>query len=188
MNSFDFRPLTKDRWNDIEKLFGANGASGGCWCMWWKLSKAQFENQKGEKNKKAFKKIVSSNEIPGIIAYCKNEPVGWCAIEPRSAYKRLETSRILKPADDKPVWSIVCFFVKKNFRRQGITVELLNAAVTYAKKKGAKIVEGYPLDLKANKKYPDAFAYHGTKTAFEKAGFREIIRRSETRPIMRFYF
>ncbi len=187
MSSFDFEPLTKERWNDIEKLFGANGASGGCWCMWWKLSKAQFESNKGEKNKKAFKKIVQSDKVPGIIAYYKNEPAGWCAIEPRELYKRLEKSRILKPVDDKPVWSIVCFFIKKNFRRKGISVGLLKAAVKYAKKNGAKVVEGYPIDLKDNKNYPDVFVYHGTKTAFEKAGFKEVLRRSETRPIMRCY-
>lgn len=187
-NKITFLPLTTDNWNDFEKLFGPNGACAGCWCMWWKLSKKQFENQKGDKNKKAIKKRVSSNEVPGIIAYYKNEPVGWCAIEPRESFKRLETSRILKPVDDKPVWSIVCFFIEKDFRKKGLSTELIKAAVKYAAKKKAKIVEGYPIDLSDNKNYPDTFAYYGTMSAFEKAGFKEVIRRSEKRPVMRYYF
>ena len=187
MNSIIYHSLTKERWDDFEKLFGPNGACAGCWCMWWKLSKKEFENQKGEKNKKAIKKRVFAEEVPGIIAYYKNEPVGWCAIEPRESYKRLETSRILKPVDDKPVWSIVCFFIKKDFRRMGLSVNLIRAAVDYARKKRAKIVESYPIDLMENKSYPDTFAYYGTKSAFEKAGFKEVARRSEKRPIMRFY-
>ena len=187
MSDFNFRPLTPQYWKDIEKLFGPKGACAGCWCMWWKLSKSQFENQKGEKNKKAFKKIVRLNQIPGIIAYCKGEPVGWCAIEPREVYKKLETSRILQPVDDQLVWSIVCFYIKKEYRRKGVSKALIKAAVDYAKKKKAKVIEGYPLDLSKKEKYPDAFAYHGTMSSFKAAGFKEVLRRSETRPIMRYY-
>jgi GNAT superfamily N-acetyltransferase len=186
-SSFKFLTLTPSRWPDAEKLFGPKGACAGCWCMWWKLSKKEFEEGKGDKNKKAFKKRVVSNGIPGIIAYDKNEPVGWCAVEPRSSYKKFETSRVLKPVDDKPVWSIVCFFIKKEYRRKGLSTELIESAVKHAAKKKAKIVEGYPVDMKGKKDYPDTFAYYGTKSAFEKAGFKEVLRRSETRPIMRYY-
>lgn len=187
MDKLSFYPLTHKRWDDIQKLFDSNGACAGCWCMWWRLSNSQFENQKGWKNKKAFKKIVLSEEVPGIIAFYKNEPIGWCAIEPRATFKRLETSRILQPVDKQQVWSIVCFFIKKEFRRKGISVELIKAAVNYAREKKAKIIEGYPLDLSKKKNYPDTFAYHGTMSSFEAAGFKEVLRRSETRPIMRFY-
>ena len=183
----NFSELTPDKWKDIEKLFGPKGASAGCWCMWWKLSKLQFEKQIGEKNKKAFKNTVQSNHVPGIIAYYKGEPVGWCAIEPRESFSRLESSQILKPVDDKPVWSIVCFYIKKEFRRVGVSKALIKAAVNYARKKKAKIVEGYPLDLSKKEKYPGAVVYHGTMSSFEAAGFREVLRRSDTRPIMRYY-
>jgi GNAT superfamily N-acetyltransferase len=182
-----FAELTHDKWDDIEKLFGPKGACAGCWCMWWKLSKSQFEKQKGEKNKKAFKKIVHSNHVPGIIAYYKNEPIGWCAIEPRASFKRLKTSRILQPVDKQQVWSIVCFFIKKEFRRKGVSAELIKAAVKFAQKRKAKIIEGYPLDLSEKEDYPDTFAYHGTMSSFEAAGFKEVLRRSDTRPIMRLY-
>ena len=151
--------------------------------MWWKLGRKEFEANKGEGNKKLQKKIVSSGTVPGIIVYADNEPAGWCAIEPRSAYPKLENSRILKPVDGKPVWSIVCFFVSKKFRRKGLTVELLKEAVRYASKKGAVIVEGYPVETEETR--PDAFIYHGTASAFLKAGFKEVARRSDTRPIMR---
>lgn len=181
-----FKVLTPSRWKDLEKLFGGCGACGGCWCMWWKLSRKDFEKQKGIKNKKAFKKIVSNGERPGILTYYKNEPIGWCAAAPRDKYPLLENSRVLRKIDDEQVWSIVCFFIEKSYRRKGITVELLKAAVDYVKKSGGKIVEAYPVDVK-NKKSPDAFVWTGIASTFLKASFKEVVRRSSTRPIVRYY-
>jgi len=189
----EFHPVTVKRWKDLVSLFGERGACGGCWCMWWRLSRSQFNKQKGEGNRKALKKIVDSGEIPGILAYADGEPIGWCSVAPRERFSTLERSRILKrvvenPAeggDEKPVWSVVCFFVAKPFRRKGVTVKLLKAAVEYAKKRGAKIVEGYPIEPKKGK-MPDVFANTGLASAFRQAGFVEVLRRSETRPIMRY--
>ena len=183
MNKVKYKILNTESWNDFVKLFGGNGACGGCWCMWWKLSRKEFGQKKGLGNKRLQKKIVNSGTVPGILAYINNEPAGWCAIEPREAFPRLESSRILKPVDDKPVWSVVCFFVARQFRKQGLSVELLKEAVKYAAKNGAGIIEGYPVETK--KINPDAFIYHGTASAFLKAGFKEVARRSGTRPIMR---
>jgi len=162
--------------------------------MWWRLPRSQFEKQKGPGNKKALKKIVDSGEIPGLLAYANDQPVAWCSVAPRGTYPALERSRILKrvvenPAeggDEEPVWSVVCFFVAKPFRGKGVTVALLKAIVEYAKKHGAKIVEGYPVEPKKTK-MPDVFAYTGLASAFRKAGFVEVLRRSETRPIMRYF-
>jgi GNAT superfamily N-acetyltransferase len=159
----------------------AAGACGGS------FPSHSLKNKKEKKIKKLLKKIVQSNQVPGIIAYYKGEPVGWCAIEPRETFKRLETSRILKPVDDKHVWSIVCFYIKKEYRRKGVSKALIKAAVDYAKKKKAKVIEGYPLDLSKKENYPDAFAYHGSMSSFKAEGFKEVLRRSETRPIMRYY-
>jgi GNAT superfamily N-acetyltransferase len=184
--SLDFHPVVPERWEDLEKLFGQRGACGGCWCMWWRLTHAEFNRRKGPGNKQAMKKIVRSGQVPGILAYAGGQPVGWCSIGPRDVYPRLERSRILKRVDDRPVWSVVCFFVAKPYRRKGVTVRLLSAAVEYAKKKGARIVEGYPVEPK-KKRAPDAFLYHGLASAFRQAGFKEVARRSETRPIMRLY-
>jgi GNAT superfamily N-acetyltransferase len=114
-----------------------------------------------------------------------SQPVGWCSIAPRVSFPKLERSRILKRVDDKPVWSVVCFFIAKSFRQKGVSVELLKAAVNYAVKQGAEIVEGYPVEPKKGRT-PNGFAYTGLVSAFRKVGFIEIVRRSETRPIMRY--
>jgi len=151
--------------------------------MWWRLKRSEFLKQRGEGNRKALKKIVDSGEVPGILAYANDEPIGWCSVATRESYPALERSRVLKRVDNKPVWSIVCFFVAKQFRHKGVTVSLLRAAIEYVKEQGGKIVEGYPVEPK--KSYtPDAFAYTGLASAFRKVGFVEVLRRSETRPIM----
>jgi GNAT superfamily N-acetyltransferase len=184
--SLTFRPLTLARWADLELLFGERGACGGCWCMWWRLKRSDFERRKGAGNKRAMKAIVRSGGIPGILAYAGKQPIGWCAVAPREYYGTLERSRILKPVDHRPVWSVVCFFVEKAYRGTGVSVELLRAAVAHAKRHGARIVEGYPVEPKQDR-MPDAFAWFGLASAFQRAGFEEVARRSPTRPIMRFY-
>jgi GNAT superfamily N-acetyltransferase len=180
-----FRPLTPERWPDLEALFGPRGASGGCWCMWWRLKRSDFDRQQGEGNRQALQSLVESGPPPGILAYAAEKPVGWCAISPRQNYPALERSRILQPVDDQPVWSVVCFFVARGYRRKGVSVGLLQAAVEYARQRGARIVEGYPSDPKAGGS-PDVFIYTGVTTAFQRAGFVEVLRRSEHRPIMRY--
>ncbi len=181
----EFHPLTPQRWQDLEVLFGERGACGGCWCMWWRLSQSEFNRQKGVGNREAMKKIVESGQVPGIMAYADAHPVGWCAIGPREAYPRLERSRILKRIDHRPVWSVVCFYVAKPYRRSGITSKLLQAAVEYATQQGASIVEAYPVEPKKTN-IPDLFVYHGLAATFRKVGFVEVARRSETRPVMRY--
>ena len=114
-----FEALTPSRWRDLEMLFGERGACGGCWCMWWRMKRAEFKQGKGEKNRKGLKKIVACGEVPGIIAYYGGGPVGWCALAPREKYPVLENSRILAPIDGEPVWSVVCFFVARPYRGRG---------------------------------------------------------------------
>jgi len=183
-SKYQYHALTSDRWSDLEQLFGERGACGGCWCMWWRLKRSTFNEQKGEKNKSAFKSVVDSGESPGILAYSEGVPVGWCAIAPRETYPALERSRVLKRLDDKPVWSIVCLFIARPYRRKGVSVELLKAASEFARQRGGKVVEGYPIEPLKDE-MPDAFAWTGLASAFLKAGFVECERRSETRPIMR---
>jgi len=180
----EFHPLSPDRWSDLEALFGPRGACGGCWCMSWLLTQKVFAQQKGDGNRRAFRALVSAGSEPGIIAYAEGQPVGWCAIGPRERYLRLERSRTLARVDGQPVWSIVCFFVAKAFRRSGISVALIRAAAEFAASRGAKIVEGYPVEPYAAA-MPAAFAWTGTVSAFRKAGFVEVARRSRTRPVMR---
>ena len=144
----EFHPVTPDRWQDLEKLFGERGACAGCWCMYWRLKRAEFDQKRGQGTKRALKKIVNAGQVPGILAYAEGEPIGWCSVAPREDFPVLDRSRILKRVDDQPVWSVVCFFVARPFRRKGVTVKLLTAAVEYAQQHGAKIVEGYPVEPK----------------------------------------
>jgi GNAT superfamily N-acetyltransferase len=153
--------------------------------MFWRVPRKQFDADKGAKNKRALQKLVTNGGRPGIIAYRGKEPIGWCAIAPREQYVALERSRILKPVDDQPVWSISCLFVEKQYRRQGVSTKLLRAAVDFAARQGAKVVEGYPVEPTMSK-MPDPFLWHGVPSAFLAAGFEEVLRRSKTRPIMRY--
>ncbi len=152
-----FHPLTQKLWRDFELLFGAHGACGGCWCMYWKLRGREFSENVGDAARQMQKSIVDSKTVPGLIAYSEGYPVGWIAVEPRTAYPKLAHSRTLKPVDDKEVWSVTCFFVEKKHRRKGITIELLKAAVGYVRERGGKIVEGYPVE--AGQNTPDPFIY-----------------------------
>jgi GNAT superfamily N-acetyltransferase len=176
-------PLTPARWNDFVALFGPRGACAGCWCMWPRLTRAEWQ-QRGDSNRRAIKRIVDSGEPPGLVAYEGGTPVGWIALAPRPVYRRLERSRAMAPVDDQPVWSTPCFFVARGARGRGVTVALLRAACDYVASRGGRIVEGYPIDTRG-KTYAPAFAWHGLVGAFDAAGFREVARRSPTRPIMR---
>jgi GNAT superfamily N-acetyltransferase len=179
-----FRPLTPGRWPDLVRLFGPRGACAGCWCMYWRRRRSEFVRGKGAGNRSAFRRIVLSGEVPGVLAYDGPEPVAWCAVAPRQAYPVLGNSRILEPVDDEPVWSITCLFVHRDYRRNGVTVPLLRAAVDHVGRKGGRVVEGYPIEPKKGD-IPAVFAWTGLASAFRKAGFKEVARRSATRPIMR---
>jgi GNAT superfamily N-acetyltransferase len=182
--SISIKPIQRNLWTDLEELFGLNGACGGCWCMNWKLRGKAYEEAKGYTARQMHKSIVDSGMITGLLAYANGEVVGWVAVEPRSEYEKLAHSRILKPVDEQPVWSVTCFYVAMAYRRKGVTVKLLKAAVEYVKRQGGKIVEGYPVETV--KKMPAPFIFTGTASAFQKAGFKEVARNSPTRPIFRF--
>jgi GNAT superfamily N-acetyltransferase len=179
----EIQPLVPQRFPDLEKLFGARGACGGCWCMWWRLPRAAFDHGKGDGNRRALAGYVDAGNVPGLLAYEAGEPVGWVAIEPREAYPRLDRSRILAPVDDAQVWSITCFFVARGHRGKGVTRALVEAARRHARASGASIVEAYPVEPR--NRLGDAFAYTGVASTFRAVGFAEVARRSPTRPIMR---
>jgi GNAT superfamily N-acetyltransferase len=152
--------------------------------MTWRLPYKEYAAGKGAGNKRALKRLVTSGQAPGILAYAGREPIGWCAVAPRSVYSYLERSRVLKPVDDAPVWSISCLFVTKAYRRKGVSARLLEAAAEFAFGRGARVVEGYPVEP-TMKRMPDPFVWTGIPAAFRKAGFKEVARRSKARPIMR---
>jgi GNAT superfamily N-acetyltransferase len=176
-------PLTPARWPDLEKLFGTKGACGGCWCMTWRLKRSDWERGKGESNKQAFRAVVERDDPPGVLAYADDEPVGWCSVAPREVFVALARSRVLAPLDETPVWSISCLFVAKPYRRQGLSVKLIEAAVKFATERGAKVVEAYPV-IPYAETMPAVFAWTGLKSAYVQAGFVEVVRRSKARPMM----
>ena len=179
-----FHPLTPERWSDFERLFGPQGAYGGCWCMWWRITRREFESNGSDGNRKAMRNLVEAGNIPGILAYYDDRPVGWCSIAPRPAYGALERSRILKRIDDEPVWSIVCFFISMNHRRRGLARALIDAAVEYASSQGALIVEAYPTNPRG-RDLPPASSFMGVPELFAENGFKVVADPSESRRIMR---
>ncbi len=183
-SDFSFEPLTVEQWAAFTALFGANGACGGCWCMAWRVKASQWSTMKGERNRQAMRDRVLQDPPPGILVFVAGNAVGWCAVAPREEYPRLATSRVLRPLDDVPVWSISCLFIQKDFRRRSVSVRLLEAAVRFARSHGTQVVEGYPIIPKTDHA-PDVFSWTGTMTAFLRAGFVEAHRWSPLRPIMR---
>jgi GNAT superfamily N-acetyltransferase len=174
-------PLTPERWDDLETLFGDNGAVDGCWCMWWRMTGREYDANKGTNNREAFKSIVESGDIPGLLAYHEDRPIGWCSIAPREEFAARFNNRspMFKPIDDLPVWSIVCYFIDKEYRHSGVATALLEAAVEFAKANGAQIIEAYPKEA-APPKMTDNFLYTGTVDMYRAAGFIQVAKRQTT--------
>jgi len=163
-------PLTPDRWADLAELFGRRGADGGCWCMFWRLPSSEFGRATNDANRESLRGLAGSDPSPGLVAYMDGAAVGWVGLGPRRSFERLNRSRTIPTVDDRSVWSVVCFFVRRAARNAGVTGRLLSAAVEYARDHGAPGVEGYPFDPEGGR-IPDALAYVGTRGAFERAGF-----------------
>jgi len=156
--------------------------------MLWRLPKKQMDAQMGEGNRLAMKRVFDRGVCPGLVATVGNgneeKPVGWIQLADRREFPRLEASRVLKPVDDTPVWSVSCFYIHTPFRRKGLSVSLLKAACEFARNGGATMLEGYPIHT-PKKNYPAVYAWTGLYPTFMRAGFSEVARRSPTRPIMR---
>ena len=182
---FEAQPLTPDRFPHLVELFSRPGASiaRGCYCTYYRDCGRTAGAPSSKSNQRALKALVDSGIVPGLIGYEQGRPIGWVSLGPRQDYARLARSPVMKPLDDKPVWSIVCFFVDSKARGRGITARLLRAAIDHARAHGATTLEAYPVD-KEGRGHSD-FLWFGAKTIFDRAGFREIARRRETRPVMR---
>jgi GNAT superfamily N-acetyltransferase len=177
-------PVTPERWHDLEQLFGKRGACGGCWCMWFRLPRREYEAGRGEANRRALRDLVHSGTPPGLIGYADAAPVAWCSVAPRAEYQRLLVSRTMRPADDLPAWSIMCLFVARSHRRRGISVEMIRAACAFARDAGASLVEAYPIRPKSDD-VPPIFASQGTLPAFLEAGFAPVAEPSSGRVLVR---
>ena len=182
-------PLMPERWPDLEALFNAKGCSvaRGCWCMYYRRSGARERLPAGttavQANRADLKKLIHGSTPPGLIGYRGKTPVGWVSLGPRADYAKLQRSPVMKPVDDKPVWSIVCFVVPAEHRGQGVARALLDGAIVYARKQGATLLEAYPVD-KPGRSHDDAM-WFGAKSMYDDAGFEEVARRKPQRPVVR---
>jgi ribosomal protein S18 acetylase RimI-like enzyme len=182
-------PLTTERWPDLEALFKAKGCSvaRGCWCMFYRRSGAREPLPAGttaaQANRADLKKLTRGGTPPGLIGYRGKVPIGWVSLGPREDYAKLKRSPVMKPVDELPVWSIICFVVPSEHRGQGVARALLDGAIAYAKKQGATLLEAYPVD-KPGRSHDD-FMWFGAKSMYDDAGFEEVARRKPQRPVVR---
>lgn len=183
LTNLEIHPLTPERWADFETLFGPKGAYSGCWCMWWRLPRSEFNRLQGEGNRLGLKALVESGAPTGLLAYLDGVPAGWISLAPREDYPVLERSRVLKRVDDQPVWSIVCFYIHRKARRRGLMSALIDAACEFAAAHGAGILEAYPIITGENA--PPVSTYMGNIDVFLRAGFVEVSRPKPKRPILR---
>jgi GNAT superfamily N-acetyltransferase len=175
-------PVTRERWRDLERLFGPKGAYSNCWCMFWRVRRRDFHALAPEKRKAALRAWVRSGAEPGLLAYRRGEPVAWCAVAPRDEYAALAASPKLQPIGDTAgVWSITCYYVPKEQRRTGLMSALLGAAARHARRKGGRLLEGYPVIADS---LSGCMGYTGLVPAYRRAGFRVVARPSRTMRVM----
>jgi GNAT superfamily N-acetyltransferase len=179
-----FTELDSTNWKQFEELMGEKGGCGGCWCMVFRLPYKEFQANKPDGNKKGMQELVKQGRPLGLIATLKGEPIGWIAMAPREDYSKLEKSRAFKRIDDLPVWSITCFFVKKEYRRKGLSQSLIKGAVDFAKKKKIKTLEAYPA-IPYDEKVPAPFLWVGILSSFLNNGFTMVQQNGKSRAMVR---
>lgn len=189
MPDLTVRPLTVARWADLEALFAARGcgAARRCWCMYYRRTGRASELSGGraraDASRAALRTLARSDQAPGLIAYRDRQPVGWISLGPRDDFARLKRSSVMKAVDDAPVWSIVCFVVPAEHRGQGVARGLLEGAIAYACRRGARLLEAYPIDRP--ERSGDEMMWFGARSMYDAAGFHEVARRGPHRPIVR---
>ncbi len=180
---YDVRPLTPDLLPALDDLFGQKGPASRCWCMYWRIG-TEYHKRPRQENKAAFSELVKSGPPPGLLAFDGDLAVGWCQLTPRADLPWLDRAWRLERVDDTPVWSISCFYVRKGYRKKGVTSALISAALHAARRAGAPALEAYPLDAELT----PSTSHTGYVSTFKRHGFKEIARRVPPRPIMRYEF
>ncbi|MGH3367320.1 MAG: GNAT family N-acetyltransferase [Nocardioidaceae bacterium] len=182
------RPATVRRWADVVTVMGSRGDPAHCWCQFFRLRGRHWTAATRESNQEGLGVQVREGEIPpGVLAYVDGEPVGWCAVGPKSSYPRLLASPVTRPvtgAEADGTWSLTCFVVRVGWRRRGVASALLDGAVRLAREHRAARVEGYPVDRDARSSVSSAELYHGPLSVFLDAGFTEVRRPSPARPVV----
>lgn len=177
------RPLTDETWDALAALFKEGGDPRWCWCQHWRLRSRDMAAAKVPQLRELLRTQASSDEPPGLVAFDGERAVGWVSLGPRSDFQRIVLSKVIPKIDDRPVWSIVCFAVSESARGQGVARALLEAAINYARGRGATALEAYPVRLAAADDgtpapiHPDA-AFTGTLPMFVRAGFTVVADRA----------
>ena len=178
-----FRKVDKTNWADLVRLFNGRGGPKNCWCMLWREKPPGARGGDVETRKAvlkaALRKRVEDGTPIGLLGYDGKKPVAWCSVAPRPSYRSLGGPEA--PVEEAAaIWSLACFFVLRAMRGTGVADQLLKAAIAYAKREGAKIVEAYPVDRDS-----PSYRFMGIVGAFEKAGFERVGRAGSRRHVMR---
>jgi GNAT superfamily N-acetyltransferase len=174
-----FHEVDRSRWDDLKRLFESRGGPKSCWCMVWRATPQESRKTDGKSRKIALQRRIQEGVAVGILGYLDGEPVTWCSIAPRPTYRDLggEIDSAEKPEN---IWSLVCFFITRRLRGQGMMERLIQAAIEHARKHGATVVEAYPVEQDS-----PSYRFMGFVPSFEAAGFREIGRAGIRRHVMR---
>jgi GNAT superfamily N-acetyltransferase len=176
MQNIRFHEVDVSRWDDFERLFESRGGPRSCWCMVWR---AGAKTAKGPDRKAAMRRYVGEGVPIGLLGYSSGQPVAWCSIAPRTTYRDLGgPTNISEFPED--VWSLVCFFIRRDLRGKGLTKRIIEAAVQHAAKRGAKVVEAYPVEPGS-----PSYRFMGYLPTFSAAGFHEVGRAGTRRHVMR---
>lgn len=187
MTEITIEPATVARFDDVEHALTGGGDGGSCWCQWWMLRAKDWDATSRDERRDMLRVDLDAPVPSGLVAYVDGEPAGWVKVAPRPDQPRIAHTRNFQgspePMDATDVWAITCFVVRREHRSQGIATRLLDAAVEHARTHGARVVEGYPLDLGV-KRFTTNELYHGTLSSFLDAGFTEVARPAAARPIV----
>lgn len=188
-------PANEASWDDIQVVLGTRGDPARCQCQWYKIPEREWRSVPHEE--RAFRLRQQTDcgnpdapSTSGLVAYIGDDPVGWCAVEPRCEYTRLRSMRVpwsgrREDPDDESVWAITCFVTRAGFRRLGITRALVAAAVPFARERGARALEGYPMGTQTGVDITWGELHVGARSAFAAAGFREVTHPTPRRYVMR---
>jgi GNAT superfamily N-acetyltransferase len=187
------RPANRAAWEHLQAIFGDRGYASHCQCQWFKLGRSPRDERAAALREQTNCGRPRARQTSGLVAYLGEVPVGWCAVEPRSAYPRLPRQRTVMrarnedPLDDS-VWAVTCFVTRAGYRRRGITYALARAAVDHARAHGARAVEAYPMITDPTKEITWGELHVGSHWVFADAGFREVSRPTLRRLVMRIDF
>jgi GNAT superfamily N-acetyltransferase len=191
-------PANEAPWHDLQTVFGNRGEPPGCQCQWFKILHAQWRSVPVHERAERLREQTgcgnpAATTTSGLVAYLEGEPVGWCAVEPRTAYPRLLSARVpwtgrTEDKTDDGVWAVTCFVTHRGFRRRGVSRTLVRAAVDFARERGARAIEGYPMIIQPGEEFSWGELYVGSRGIFADAGFTEVSRPTARRVVMRIDF